>query len=282
MDVSSQAPYRLSVSIVLYRNPPEQVKETLDSLYSSTLQAREQGLLSVTEITLVDNSCDAVYGVALQGLLEHREDHETPKIEYRVQSENSGFGAGHNTVLGALDSDVHLILNPDVRLEENALEVGLSRLRNENDIALLSPRVTGTDGRQEFLCKRYPSVLVLLLRAFAPAFVQHWFRGRLDQYEMVDLCRGEKQVEVPLASGCFMLVPTPVLKAVGGFDPQYFLYFEDFDLSLRLGEQGRLVFDPAMRIIHHGGYAASKGLRHVWYFARSGFRFFNHHGWRWI
>jgi GT2 family glycosyltransferase len=79
-----------------------------------------------------------------------------------------------------------------------------------------------------------------------------------------------------------MLAPTPALRAVGGFDERYFLYFEDFDLSLRLGEHGRLVFEPAMRIVHHGGYAARKGLRHVRYFLRSGIRFFNDHGWRWI
>ena len=36
------------------------------------------------------------------------------------------------------------------------------------------------------------------------------------------------------------------------------------------------------QIVHHGGYASSKGLRHVRYFIRSGVRFFNDHGWRWI
>jgi GT2 family glycosyltransferase len=85
-----------------------------------------------------------------------------------------------------------------------------------------------------------------------------------------------------LASGCFMLVRTEALRAAGGFNDRYFLYFEDFDLSLRLGGQGRLIFNPAMRIVHHGGYAASKGNQHVRYFLRSGLTFFNQHGWRWI
>jgi GT2 family glycosyltransferase len=158
----------------------------------------------------------------------------------------------------------------------------LTRLRGDAGIALVSPHVTGGDGRQEFLCKRYPSVLVLLLRAFAPRFVQERFRSRLDRYEMADVCGAGERVDVTLASGCFMLVPTRLLKTVGGFDERYFLYFEDFDLSLRLGACGRLVFDPAVRIVHHGGYAARKGPRHVAYFIRSGVRFFRQHGWCWI
>ena len=91
-----------------------------------------------------------------------------------------------------------------------------------------------------------------------------------------------EQAEIMLASGCFMLVRTRALLAAGGFDDAYFLYFEDFDLSLRLGGQGRLIFNPAMRIVHHGGYAARKGMQHVKYFLRSGVMFFNQHGWRWI
>ena len=79
-----------------------------------------------------------------------------------------------------------------------------------------------------------------------------------------------------------MLAPTGALLGVGGFNERYFLYFEDFDLSIRLRGEGRLLFEPAMQIVHHGGYAARKGFRHVGYFICSGIRFFNDHGWRWI
>jgi GT2 family glycosyltransferase len=79
-----------------------------------------------------------------------------------------------------------------------------------------------------------------------------------------------------------MLMRTGALRAVGGFSEDFFLYFEDFDLSLRLARQGRLVFDPVVRIVHHGGYAASKGHLHLKYFIRSGILFFNRHGWRFL
>ena len=116
--------------------------------------------------------------------------------------------------------------------------LALSSLLQNDDIVLLSPRVFGGNGEQEFLCKRYPSVLVLFLRGFAPRFVRRLFHRRLAAYEMRDLCSGEQQVDVAIASGCFMLVRTSALRAVSGFNDEFFLYFEDFDLSLRLGTAG--------------------------------------------
>jgi len=174
------------------------------------------------------------------------------------------------------------VLNPDVELQPDTLRVGLSSLLRNEDIVLLSPRVSGGDGQPEYLCKRYPSVFVLLLRGFAPAFFRRIFDRKLATYEMREECSGEAPVDVAIASGCFMLMRTAALRSVSGFNDNFFLYFEDFDLSLRLAAQGRLVFDPAMRIVHHGGYAASKGRRHVSYFARSGILFFKYHGWRWV
>ena len=88
-------------------------------------------------------------------------------------------------------------------------------------------------------------------------------------------------MDVPIVSGCFMFFRRDVLDAVGGFSPDYFLYFEDFDLSLRVSKVARIAYVPAVRIVHHGGDAARKGLKHIWMFTRSAVTFFNTHGWRW-
>jgi GT2 family glycosyltransferase len=184
--------------------------------------------------------------------------------------------------MASVSTDFHLILNPDAELADSTLSIGLSTLREDSGIVLLSPEVLGENGNQEFLCKRYPSFLVLLLRAFAPRMIRRLFRRRLHRYEMRDVCSGQAEADVMLATGCFMLLRTEAFQAVGGFDERYFLYFEDFDLSLRLGGMGRLVYHPAMKIVHHGGYAASKGMMHVRLFVNSGIQFFNRHGWRWI
>jgi GT2 family glycosyltransferase len=272
----------LSVSIVLHNNPPEMLRSVLESLQQSCAMAHAGSRLGAARVELLDNSTD-------QGLRRDAADmaRAWPRTDYFSLSysglpANLGFGAGHNEAVRQLDSDFHLVLNPDAVLAEDALQQGLARLQNDNGAVLVSPRVEAADGSQEFLCKRYPTVLVLLLRAFAPESLRQRFRSRLDRYEMRDLCSNGAETDVLLASGCCMLVRSAALRSVGGFDERYFLYFEDFDLSIRLAAHGRLVYSPAFRIVHHGGYAASKGVRHVRYFIRSGIRFFRRHGWRWI
>lgn len=88
--------------------------------------------------------------------------------------------------------------------------------------------------------------------------------------------------DVPLLSGCCMVVQPQAFRAVGGFDERFFLYFEDYDLCMRLISQGRVVRDPSHLIVHHGGQAARKGWRHILWFLRGGLRFFNIWGWRWV
>jgi GT2 family glycosyltransferase len=132
------------------------------------------------------------------------------------------------------------------------------------------------------LCKRYPAVLTLFVRGFIPSSWRKLFAKRLAHYEMHELSDAQPTTSIPIASGCFMLCRSEPLLKLGGFDERYFLYFEDFDLSLRLGKLGFLAYVPAMKICHGGGYAANKGVGHIAMFARSGIRFFNTHGWRWF
>jgi len=198
---------------------------------------------------------------------------------------NIGYGAAHNLLMHGGNTHYHLVLNPDAELAADALTVGLAYLDAHPDIGVLAPAVTAPDGAREFLCKRYPSVLDLALRGFAPAGLRRMFRRRLERYEMrdvIDTAGGEAGVSpIPVISGCFMLVRRKAIDTTGGFDPGFFLYFEDFDWSVRLNRITRSVYVPGVRIVHHGGGAARKGWRHVLAFTRSAARFFNKHGWKW-
>ena len=115
-----------------------------------------------------------------------------------------------------------------------------------------------------------------------PAPVRRLFDERLARFEMRELSDSEPSKGIPIISGCFMLCRSSSIEKVAGFDPGYFLYFEDFDLSLRARALGSLSYLPQMRITHLGGNSARKGLRHIVMFGRSGFRFFSSHGWRWL
>jgi len=79
-----------------------------------------------------------------------------------------------------------------------------------------------------------------------------------------------------------MLCRTEALKKINGFDDRFFLYFEDFALSIELRKLGKLMYIPSMKIIHLGGHAARKGMRHIFFFISSGFRFFNRYGWKFL
>ena len=273
----------LSVSIVLYHSSLALLRDTLTSLSHAIAVARGAGLLDKARIHLIDHSCDPAYADQLARLDTELAALPEPCARLITTSDrNTGFGAGHNQALLAATSDLHLVLNPDVELAEDALSAGIVALREDRQRVLVSPRSESPAGGQEYLCKRYPSVAVLLLRAFAPTRVRRRFATALDAYEYRDLCALEQPFPAELASGCFMLARTTALREAGGFDEDFFVYFEDFDLSLRLASQGRIEYLPSMRIVHHGGYAARKGLRHIWLFLSGGIRFFNRHGWRWI
>lgn len=272
----------LSVSIVLYHSQIEMLCATITSLYRSAVRALQENRLVSVDLMLVDNSESDKYATSVRDLLKTVQTDQFFSIHFSQAEQNTGFGGGHNSVTPELASDYHLILNPDAELAEAALCGGLAALEGNEQFVLVSPKVLGPDGAQEFLCKSYPSVLVLLLRAFAPNFIRRWFQEKLYSYELRDVCDGAAPAQVLLASGCFMLLRTGALQSVKGFNEKYFLYFEDFDLSLRLRGCGQLMFLPSMVITHHGGYAATKGGAHIRLFVRAGFRFFNEHGWKWI
>jgi GT2 family glycosyltransferase len=268
---------RLSVAVVTYRTDRAMLARCLESLAKSIARAREKQLVSSVQLFLVDNgppvhaSC---VGDAL-GAWPRNED-----IRVVSGHGNVGYGAANNLVLGDLRSDIHLVMNPDVELESDAVPAMLEAFRENPTVGLIAPAVVDAEGRIQYLCKRYPTLWVLFLRGFAPPFMRRAFARSLERYEMRDVIQDRTVKDVPLASGCFMAMRSEVFRAVGGFDTRYFMYFEDYDLSLRFARRAQLAYVPAARIVHHGGDAAAKGWRHVLWFGRSAIRFFSRHGWR--
>lgn len=195
---------------------------------------------------------------------------------------NIGYGAAHNLVLRKCQSARILLMNPDIELQQDSLSEGMRYLNESSNVSAVSPHAKSPNGTKQYLCKRYPSVLNFILRGFMPGFVRKLFDKRLAKFEMRELSEDHPTTEIPIISGCFMLCCTDALQQVSGFDEDYFLYFEDFDLSLRLGENTSLAYLPSMKIVHSGGNSARKGLNHIRLFIVSGMRFFSTHGWRLI
>jgi GT2 family glycosyltransferase len=281
--ISSRPLYSLCVSVVVYHSDLQHLGETLATLLVAVQDARDAGVLSTVDVVVVDNSLCAGYHQSLRDALATTGwDDAGIVCSIEALAGNAGYGGGHNVALGRSTADYHLVLNPDITLDRAALRVGLAYLHEQAEVALVCPRGALADGSPAHLGKRMPTVLVLALRAFGPEWLQARFAQRLAHYAMHDLERADGPAAVPLASGCFMLIRGAAMRELGGFDEGYFLYFEDYDLSLRLATLGALVYLPTMQVRHYGGHSAGKGWRHRWYFLRSGLRFFRQYGWRWL
>lgn len=274
---------KLSISIVSYHSDIAVLRQTFNSLITSVQLACVQNPSLEVCFYFMDNDPAASASRALAHDLARLPQRGIHAVEIIHSGKNLGYGGGHNQYLKTADtSDYHLILNPDVVLAPDFITQGLGFLARESDVVAVAPYVENEKGEPTYLCKRYPTVLDLWLRGFMPSFIQSCFGRRLGHYQMQDVYEQSRvNKDIPIISGCCMLLRSPVFRELGGFDERFFLYFEDFDLSLRLADKGHVAYNPAMRIKHLGGFSARKGLWHIQQFARSGRQFFDKHGWRW-
>ena len=265
----------LSVSVVTYGPDMKLLRDTLQSLSAAISAAQAAGSLSAGSIEVVDNGPGVEWAGPLKEL--------ALRFNARVVSGhgNVGYGRGHNIALLASKAEFHLVLNPDVIVDERAIDEALRFMAAHPQVVMLAPQVRGAEGGQQFLCKRYPSILDLALRGFAPAWLKRRFDARLAYYEMRDLPLYQPTLGVPILSGSFMFCRRGPIASIGGFADAFFVYFEDFDLSLRASRVGVLAFVPQVRAVHFGGNAARKGWRHILLFARGAVVFFGRNGWRW-
>lgn len=264
----------LHISIVTYQQDLGQFADVLKRLEAAIL-VLQLARAAPVRLTIVDNSQDAE---RMRFLIEQL--HPTITATVLGPPDNLGYGRAHNLALAESEADFHLIMNPDVLVDEDALLLGVEFLESHPDVAALSPDAIDGNGGQLYLCKTYPALWDLFLRGFAPEALKKLYTARLHRYENRRLVDSQQTADVDLISGCFMLCRSAALRQAGGFNADFFLYFEDFALSLELKKAGRLVYLPAIRIVHFGGKAGKKGLQHVLYFAESARKFFNLYGWK--
>lgn len=320
------------VSIVVYRPDPDWLDTTLLSLREALIDAHQRGEISRADVLLIDN--EAAKKSDASSLSQSRSQSRLRSLlststststSASTSSQNSGFhvalkkwfgpnqvwlhtgiiaghgnvgyGQGNNLAIAAYPkADFHLVLNPDVTLSRDAISQALHYLKTHHDCAMVTPIATAEDGTPLHLVKAYPGLFTLLLRGFAPQFVRNLFAERLNAYDRAEVAFDAPITDAKIASGCFMLMRRAAIDLTGGFDPNFFLYFEDFDLSYRISQIGQLSrLDgelnqqnqyteihrvPNCRIVHAGGQASRKGWRHIALFTRSAVRFFVKHGWR--
>jgi len=278
-------PSSLQVSVVTYQPDLPLLERTLDTLGIAIEAAQDARVLKTVHVALIDNSGDRGIAERVIDVGRTRFADKPVHVMFLHGHANIGYGAAHNLVLHGTGADYHLVLNPDAELAADALVNGVSWLDAHTEVGALAPAVVDATGARQYLCKRYPAVFDLALRGFAPRALRRLFEQRLARYEtrdVVDVDPPRDAIGVPVMSGAFVLAKRDAIDRTGGFDPRFFLYFEDFDWSVRLNEVARNAYVPSVNIVHHGGGAAGKGLRHALWFVASAFKFYSKHGWRWI
>ncbi|MBO1026945.1 glycosyltransferase [Ochrobactrum sp. SD129] len=257
----------LSISIVTFNPNFDELRKTLSSLWTAVAQLQTDSV----SITIIDNSETDSISAFIKSNFEHL------PVRILHGQGNIGFGRAHNLTLKDM-GEFHLILNPDIELHPESLLNAIAFMKANPRCGLISPHAQWPNGDRQYLCKRYPALFDLFLRGFAPKVIRSFFTKRLARYEM----QAETQEEIywnPLIiSGCFMFFRSTVLRQSNGFNDAYFLYFEDFDLSLRVHAFADIAYVPNIRVIHAGGHAAKKGLWHIKVFIRSALHFFQRYG----
>jgi len=201
-------------------------------------------------------------------------------IDYYFNNKNIGFGKAHNFALTKLvGCDYHLVMNPDVYFESNVLPQMVQYLEKHQNVGLISPKICFPSGEIQYLCKRYPSVLLLFVRRFFPKWIQFIFKKYMDWYEMRET--GYSNVmNVSYLSGCFMLFRRKHLDEIGYFDENIFMYLEDADITLRMSKKYKTIFYPYVRIFHYWAKGSHKSTKLALVTIKSAIYLFNKHGWK--
>lgn len=192
------------------------------------------------EVVLVDN-CSSDGSVEL---VRRRFPHVTLLENHR----NLGFGAANNQAAALARGDALLLLNNDAWLEPGCLVRLQARLDREPDLGLVAPRLIGPDGGPRFVWAPDRGLL-----GEAVQRMRNPFEGTAFNHGPIDRLMRAFSGPGWYTAAC-VLIRRRAFDEVGGFDPSFFLYFEDADLCVRIREAGwTLDWEPDAVAVHAGG-----------------------------
>ena len=205
-----------------------------------------------------------------------REEH--PSCELIELEDNLGFSCAVNAGVARGSADIVVVLNPDVELNTEALGRITKWIGGSGDprIGAVGVRQEDPDGFLQLSIGPRPSLVGELGRKLV--------QRRLDRHDERVANWLDRWLSIPRqvswAAGSCLGIRRKAFDAVGGFDEDFFLYFEDIDFCLRLGDAGYGVkYDPCATVLHHRGASmAQQPERCRQAYRRSQLRFWNKHG----
>lgn len=221
---------RLAVVVVDYHQTEDTIRLVRQLRQSHTFRE------NLAEIVVLEN--------AARRESRLRRLRKIPGVTLRRSSRNHGFARAVNVGCERGQAGWLLLLNPDVTLPEDFLDQVaplLDRLEQDQSLGIVGLGLRNEDGTPQLSTGPYPTLGGSLLRLLLPRSSRKYHRKPVTH-----------STEVEWVTGCCMLVRRACWEQLGGFDPAFFLYYEDVDLCRRARLAGwRVVHDPSLSITHH-------------------------------
>ena len=233
----------LSVVVVNYNT-----REATSACLRSVLQASPSVDL---ELIVVDNgSTDGSAAAFREGF---------PAATVIDAGENLGFARGVNRGAQAASGEWLLLLNPDTLTLPGSLRALLQFADANPEYGVLGGRTLRPDGSVDpSSCWGAPTLWSLTM--FATMLSTAFKRSPVFDPESLGRWQRDSVREVPIITGCLLLVRLADWERLGGMDEDYFLYGEDAEFSMRAGRAGlRRVVVPDAVIVHEVGGSSDAG-----------------------
>ncbi len=226
----------LSICIVNW-NTSDLLRACLESIEAARDDLRVQ-------VIVVDNA-------STDGSAEMVRD-QFPGVELVANDENRYYAAANNQALRAATAPLKLLLNSDIEVPAGGLRQLVDWMRERPAVGAVAPALVYPDGRPQHSCRTFPdpdTVIyeVLGLSRLLPRS-RVFGKWRMSWWDYDE----DRPVNQPMASA--FLVRAEALEAVGLFDEQFPMFFNDVDLCRRLWDAGWEVwFTPTVKMVHHHG-----------------------------
>lgn len=214
---------------------------------------------------LVDS--DSILEVILTCNIDEPDKFNLKTVPLTVIKNNlpKGFAANHNGAFKQSKGDYFCVLNPDIHLIDDPFKKLLENMQAFN-IGLIAPLIMDAKGQIEDSVRKFPSLTKLIKRVVT---------GKHDVYSFSNT---DKLLYPDWVGGMFMLFERKAYQAVKGFDEDYFLYYEDVDICVRLWQKGLpIAVFPEVQVIHQAQRQSHKQLKYLRWHISSMIRFFAKH-----
>ncbi len=180
-----------------------------------------------------------------------------PQVVLIENEINRGFAAANNQGIEIAGGRYVLLLNSDTIVRGETLEKVVEFAEKRPDSAVIGCRVLNADESLQPTCSELPSLWDKFFFAFGLTAL--FPKSRLFARERMLWWPHDTVRSVGAVCGCFMLVRSEAIAAVGPLDERFFMYCEEIDWCKRFHDAGwKVLFYPDAEIIHLGGVSAKR------------------------